>query len=139
MNLSYFSMANTKLAVLKLNQVLHSLSRNLLVFKCFERYCKFEIWVPLRVDPQSFNGDYNEFETHKCLIKISPEEWMWIIEPEEGSYFNFVNADTIFSLLSSSPNTYRNSCFHGCPTLLFVQSDELKPLLWKSVQIEYAR
>ena len=54
---------------------------------------------------------------------------MWILEPEEGSYFNFVKADTIFSMLSSSPSTYRNSCFHGSPTLLFVQSEELSPLL----------
>jgi len=86
-------------------------SSNVLVFKCFERYCKFEIKIPLRVHLKDFFGYYNEFETHKCLININSNEWMWIIEPEEASFFNSQSSNTLFKRMDLGSNIYRNRCF----------------------------
>ena len=56
---------------------------DILVFKCFERYCNFELRVPLRIGEKDFIGQFSELEIHKCLIKTGELEKIWIIEPKE--------------------------------------------------------
>ena len=108
----------------------------ILIFKCIERNCKFELRIFLEDHEQSSIGYFSQRTIHRCFTKCSQNEVMHIIEEEKNQFFCKNRSQRYYSTLIMDSLNFTNPCIYGLRSLQFVQQSEIDKTLRRAISVE---
>lgn len=112
---------------------------DILVFKCREQYCSFELRVFLNEDMESQMSSFSERSIHRCHIKCSNDEVIWILEEEGDHSLGQKFTSNYYNFISKSSQDFTNPCLNGHPKIQYASTNQLSGLLRKALKVEYKR
>lgn len=109
---------------------------NILIFKCREQYCAFEVRVYLDDDPLEDFGTFSVNQMHRCYTKCKSDEVMWIMDIEKEQFFSKHQDLRYYQALIRNQDPLVNNCLYNLRDIRFADPENVSKLLIQSMQIE---